>query len=537
MVRKLIDWAVANPLVTLLLPAALAVVGGYAFARVNVEAYPDPAPAIIEVVAQYPGASAEEVERQVTVPLEVALAGMPGLETTRSKSLFGLSHIRNQYDYSRDYDQAKQDVLNRLATVSLPPGITPQISPASPIGEILRYTLESPVDPATGKAVYTLSDLKAVQDYVIQRELLRVPRIAGVTGIGGTVKRYEVQPDPDRLWQYGISLAQLQTAIGNANANGSGDNLTQGQLTIVVRSLGLFGQGQDPQQQTLGLSDPVEAARLLRAEEARRCREIRQVVVASVNNVPVRVDHLVDGGPVLNADGTPRVDDRTLAARGVVVGHQTRQGRVSISRPRTEGGRPVTNPDGSPAWDDEADVVQGIVLLRKGQESMPALRDVAAKIEELNQPGRLPPGIKIVPYYNRTELINKTTETVRENLLVGMALVTAILLLFLGNVRAAVIVAVNIPLALLFAFGVLFARNKSANLLSIGAVDFGIIVDSSVIIVESIYRHLTSADRGTRNADAETPDESDISSVPRSAIRDPRSVIRSAAGEVTRSLF
>src|SRR5437868_3552757 len=160
MVRKLIAWSVANPFLVILFALALAVCGGYAFVNVNVEAYPDPAPAIIEVVAQYPGASAEEVERQVTIPLEVALAGMPGLDSTRSKSLFGLSHIRNQFTYARDYDQAKQDVLNRLAMVNLPGGVSPQISPASPIGEILRYTLENPTDPDTGKPAYTLSDLK-----------------------------------------------------------------------------------------------------------------------------------------------------------------------------------------------------------------------------------------------------------------------------------------------------------------------------------------------------------------------------------------
>src|SRR5437764_5492462 len=225
MVRRLIEWSIANPLVVMLLSAALAVGGGYAFTNVNIEAYPDPAPAIIEVVAQYPGASAEEVERQVTIPLEVALSGMQGLESTRSKSLFGLAHLRNQFDYSRDYEQAKQDVLNRLAAVNLPAGVTPQISPASPIGEILRYTLENPRD-AAGRPVYTLNDLKALQDSVIARELLRVPRIAGVTGSGGTVKRYEVHPDPARLLDKGVSLAQLQQALGNANANGSGDNLT-----------------------------------------------------------------------------------------------------------------------------------------------------------------------------------------------------------------------------------------------------------------------------------------------------------------------
>src|SRR5262249_37002509 len=247
MVRGFVQFLLDNALVVVLLAITLAVGGYAAFSRVNIEAYPDPAPAIIEVVAQYPGASAEEIERQVTIPLEVALAGMPGLETTRSKSLFGLSHVRNQFSYSRDYEQAKQDVLNRLASVNLPPGVTPQISPASPIGEILRYTLDGPSD-AFGRPVYTLSDLKALEDYVVQRELMRVPRIAGVTAFGGTVKRYEVQPDPERLRQYGVTLTQLQTALGNANANGSGDNLSQGQLTIVVRSLGLFGQGQDPQQ-------------------------------------------------------------------------------------------------------------------------------------------------------------------------------------------------------------------------------------------------------------------------------------------------
>jgi cobalt-zinc-cadmium resistance protein CzcA len=660
MVGKLIDWAVTNPLIVMILVTAFTIAGVYAFAHVNIEAYPDPAPAIIEVVAQYPGASAEEVERQVTIPLEVALAGMQGLETTRSKSLFGLSHIRNQFDYSRDYDQAKQDVLNRLATINLPSGVTPQISPASPIGEILRYTLYNPKD-AAGRPVYTLNDLKSVQDYVLQRELLRVPRIAGVTGVGGTVKRFEVQPDPDRLRQYGVTLAQLQTVLGNANANGSGDNLTQGkQRNVVVRSLGLIGLGQDPHLATLSLQDPVRAASHLRIEEARRCREIRQVVVASVNNVSVRVDNLVDGGPilntdgsvslrklyqkpdgssdwdeaetwdadsVLNTDGTPRDDDATIAmklrwskallSRGVIVSHQTRQGRVGLSRPlrarsweqlperdqrevrqqngwpepprvswwegfrnifrsqplepddprnfvwwlderrmwqsapasarpwgelteaertavRTQlGSRLPADPAGwrffqtGERWDgwddgrwlDDDDVVQGVVLLRKGQESLPALRDVMAKIDELNQPGHLLPGMKIVPYYNRTDLIARTTETVYENLIVGMALVTTILLMFLGNVRAAIIVAINIPLALLFAFGVLFARGKSANLLSIGAVDFGIIVDSSVIIVESIYRHLVSPDS------------------PHDSSRTLRERITAACAAVTKSLF
>lgn len=492
MVRRWIAAAVANPLLVMIVTAVLTIGGGYAFVHVNIEAYPDPAPAIVEVVAQYPGASAEEMERQVTRPLEVALAGMPGLETTRSKSLFGLSHIRNQFTYQKDYEQAKQDVLNRIAKAKLPPGVDWDISPASPIGEILRFTLENPVDPASGKPVYTLNDLQALETFVIQQALRQVPGIAGVSGVGGTTKRYEIHPDPYLLERYGILLSQLDTALSRANANGSGDNLTQGQQTMVVRSLGLWGQGQDPQDRVLGMSDPVAAGKMLRAEEARRCLEIRQVVVASVNNVPIRVDHVVDGGPLLNADGTPRVDDTILVKRGVVISHLTRQGRCGIRKPRLgPDGKEELNADGTLKWDDEDDVVQGIVLLKKGAESIPALDAVRARIDELNESGHLLPGVRIVPYYNRTVLIERTTETVHENLLVGMGLVTAILLMFLSNVRAALIAAINIPLALLFAFAVLFARGKSANLLSIGAVDFGIIADSTVIIVEAIYRHLS----------------------------------------------
>jgi heavy metal efflux system protein len=484
MVRKLIDWSLANPFIVILLTLALTVVGGVSFWRVNVEAYPDPAPAIIEVVAQFPGASAEEVERQVTIPLEIALAGMPGLESTRSKSLFGLAHLRNQFDYSRDYDQAKQDVINRISQVTLPAGVTPQISPASPIGEILRYTLINPRD-RTGRPVYTLADLKSVQDSIIQRALLRVPRIGGVTAFGGEIKRYEIQPDPGRLQRFGVPLSQLQSAVNASNSNGSGDAIALGANNLVVRSIGLYGNGQDPVIGVLGMTDPVAAAAFFRSEEARRIREIRQTVVASVNNVPVRIDQLVDGGPQLEPDGSQRSDDIEMVSQGVVVSHQTRQGHASISRR-------IGDATGDFHWEDDNDAVSAIVLLRKGQDSLPALRDVALKIEELNKPGHLPPGMRIEPFHNRTELIDLTTETVRENLLLGMGLVSAILLMFLGNIRVALIVAINIPLALLFAFSVLFLRGRSANLLSIGAVDFGIIVDSTVILVESIYRHLST---------------------------------------------
>ncbi len=487
MIGKLLDWAVHNRVVVVLLALALAATGGYAFVRVNVEAYPDPAPAIVEVVAQYPGASAEEVERQVTIPLEVALAGMPGLKYTRSKSLFGLAHVRNQFAYGIDFVAAKQEVINRLAGVQLPKGVTPQLSPASPIGEIYRYTVTGPKD-ALGRDIYSLMDLKALQDWTLERELLRVPRISGVVSVGGTIKRYEIRPDPDRLKEYGITLAQLEDAIANSNANVGGDYVVQGGNVQVVRGIGLIGGGEDPMVVARGMSDPAKAAAYLRAEENRRIQEIRQIVIDSTNNVPVRVEHVVEGGPLRSGD--------LVGRRGVVVGFQTRQGQLSITRPLLDGqGREVVNEDGSRVLINEDDKVQGIVLLRKGDQSLPALQAVRDKIQELNEtPGRLLPGTKIEPYYNRSSLIDVTTETVRKNLLEGMILVTLILLMFLGNIRSSLIVAINIPLALMFAFCVLFLRGKSANLLSIGAVDFGIIVDSTVIMVEHIFHSVSAGE-------------------------------------------
>lgn len=487
MIGRLIEWATSSRAVVLLLMAALAAGGGYAFVNVNVEAYPDPAPAIIEVVAQYPGASAEEVERQVTIPIEVALAGMPGLKYTRAKSMFGLAHLRNQFDYGVEYERAKQEVINRLHSAELPGGVEPQISPASPIGEILRYTLTNPRD-ALGRPIYTLHDLKSLQDWTLVREFKRVPRVAGVVSSGGTVKRYEIQPDPDRLKEYGITLAQLQQAVAASNANVGGDYVVQGPTVQVVRGIGLIGGGEDPMTAAMTLPTPEAAAAHLRSEEQRRIREIRQIVVAATNNVPIRVGHLVDGG--LLHDG------ESPGQRGVVVGYHTRQGQLGMSFPVLDAqGREVLDAAGQRQFVDDDDRVQGIILLYKGQPSAPAIKDVIAKIDELNHtPGRLLPGVQIVPFYNRSALIEVTTETVHHNLALGLGLVTLILLMFLSNVRTALIVAVNVPLALLFAFCVLFVRGKSANLLSIGAVDFGIIVDSTVIMVENIYRRLSSGE-------------------------------------------
>jgi cobalt-zinc-cadmium resistance protein CzcA len=493
MVRKLIQWVIGwslyNPLVVLLLAAALTAVGLYSFLNVNVEAYPDPAPAIVEVFALFPGASAEEVERQVTIPLEVTFAGMPGLKSIHSKSLFGLSDLKMNWHYGSQwtYETARQEVINRIATMTqpLPPGVTPTISPESPTGEIYRYILRVPKD-ATGRDVYRLNDIKAMQDWVLEREFRTVPRIVDVTSYGGTVRRYEIQPDPDRLRRYGVTLGQLQTAMTNSNATVGGDNVPAGQVNYTVRSVGLFGGGMDPVNKVLALTNPFEAAFKLRTEEQRRVRDIRSLVIASVNNQPVRVEDVVEGG---------RISPGQIGDQGVVVSHQTRLGRIGYWKADhdRQPGSPLSLLD---VGHDEDDKVQCIVLLRKNEDTRPALKDVKKKVEELNEPGsgRRLPGVEIEPYYDRTELINVTTETVTENLLIGVALVTVILFMFLSNVRTALIVAINIPLALLFAFSMLFVRGKSANLLSIGAVDFGIIVDSAVIMVENVYRHLTSGE-------------------------------------------
>jgi cobalt-zinc-cadmium resistance protein CzcA len=501
--HKLIQLSLDNPLVVIFLVLGLVVGGGYAFWNVNVEAYPDPAPPIIEVVAQYPGASAQEVERQVTIPLEVTLAGMPGLQVTRSKSLFGLSHLRNQFNYGISFKDARQEVINRLQFAqNLPAGVTPQISPATPIGEIYRYTLTCPKN-ALGQDIYTLNDLKALQDWLLEREFKRVPRISDVSGVGGTVKRYEIHPDPERLKRYGITLVQLQNTIANSNANTGGDYLKQGPIVEVVRNVGVIGNGKDPMETAAAMKSPEEAAAYLRLEELRRIHEIRSLVITTTNNQPILVNDVVAGGPVAlkyspNAAPPPRpfkyaweaeyhrdYDPTVLGKGGVVVGYQTRLGQVSMITP--------LDPEGK-HWLQEPDKVMGIVLLHKDKESLPAIIDTKKKVEELNHSGRLLPGVQLEPYYDRAELINITTETVRHNLFMGVVLVGLVLLMFLHNVRSALIVAINVPLALLFAFAVLYLRGQSANLLSIGAVDFGIIVDSSVIMVENIYRHLSAGE-------------------------------------------
>ena len=442
----------------------------------------------MEVLALFPGASAEEVEREVTIPLEVTFSGMPGLKKINSKSLFGLSDLKMTWHYGSEYTYytARQEVINRIATIAqpLPPNVNPVISPESPTGEIYRYILKVPKDKS-GKEIYTLNDIKALQDWVLERELRRVPRVVDLTSFGGTVRRYEVQPDPDRLRRYGITLLQLQATLQNANTTVGGDYISQGAVAMTARSIGLFGGGLDPVNKVLAMKSAAQAAAVLRAEERRRIQEIRSLVITSVNNQAIRVEDVVEGGRLLPG--------QQPGERGVVVSNLTRLGRVgyySADKERPSGSTQTLKDIGH----DETDKVQCIVLMWKDMETMPALVDIKAKVAQINDPasGRLLPETKIVPYYDRTELLHLTTETVTENLCLGVALVVAILFMFVNNIRTAIIVAVNIPLALLFAFTVLFLRGKSANLLSIGAVDFGIIVDSSVVVVENIYRNLAA---------------------------------------------
>ena len=417
------------------------------------------------------------MERQVTIPLEITLAGMPGLKTTLTKSLYGLSHLRNVFEYGYDYDKARQEVINRLQfTQSLPAGVQPVLSPASPIGEIFRYTIKTQKD-ALGRDIYSLNDVKALQDWYLEREFRRVPGVIDVTSSGGMIKRYEIRPDPERLKRFGITLQQLQNALANSNANTGGDILPRGSSILMVRGVGVLGGGRDPMEKTFAMQSPEKAAAYLREEDQKRLDEIRNIVITSINNVPIRIDDVVEGGPAIGTAGS--------APQGVVIGHQTRLGRVSLDQAIDAKGQ---------EWARHNEKVQGIILMRKNEQSLPTLKGVKEKFAELSRPGKLPPGIELEAYYDRTELVALTTHTVEHNLVMGIVFVTVILLMFLSNVRSAIIVAINIPLALLFAFTILYWRGKSANLLSIGAVDFGIIVDASVIMVENIYRHLCAGE-------------------------------------------
>jgi Cu/Ag efflux pump CusA len=349
-----------------------------------------PAPAVIDLVAQLPGASAEEVERQVTIPLEVTMAGAPRLESIQSVSRFGLSQIRLGFTRAT-YEQARQEVINRLQVIAvpLPAGVTPLLSPIAEGNELLRYILRSPKD-RSGKNLYTLSDLGALQDWALEREFRRLPGVVDVSSAGGIVKRYEIHADPERLRRYGITLAQLQTALSESNASVGGDYVEQGQVALTVRGIGLFGGGADPVQKALRLKSASEAAAMLRSEEARRIREIRSLVIASVDNKPIRVEDIVEGGRARPGSDEPQ---------GVVVGHPQRRGKVLFSAA------------GGP---EDEEVVSGVVLLRPGEDPAEILPHVEKRLQELRDvPGHLLPEVRLEPYWKRATTAEARTDEAR----------------------------------------------------------------------------------------------------------------------------
>ncbi len=393
------------------------IAGLYFFSRLDIEAYPDPSPPLVEVITQNPAWSAEEMERQVTVPIETVLFGIPRLTYVRSISIFGLSDVKLYFDYDSDYFWDRQEVLNRLQLATLPANLSPQLSPESPIGEIYRYRLEGPG--------YTLNELKATQDWFVTREIKQVSGIVDVASFGGTTREYLAEVDPAKLLQFNVTLPQIVNAISSSNANAGGSYLTLGSQSVNVRGLGLL--------QTIP--------------------EMQNVLVSERNNVPVYL--------------------RDVAAVGE--SSQPRLGQVGVNH------------------DDDA--VEGIVLLQRGQQSLPALRQLREKFLALNA-GLLPPGMRLSTLYDRTDLIHLTTATVRDIVLLGLTLVTAVLIIFLGDVPISLIAALTIPSSLLFAFAMMVVTGGSANLISIGAIDFGILVDASVIVLEHIYRRLEESPPG-----------------------------------------
>jgi cobalt-zinc-cadmium resistance protein CzcA len=411
--RRLVRLALENPAFVLVMAALIAVAGCMAYKALDIEAYPDPVPPLVEVITQPDGWSGEEVERAVTVPLEIGLAGMPGLDHIRSQSLFGLSDVKCYFKFGTDYDKARQEVINRLQFVSLPPGLSGQISPWNAIGEVYRYVLK-------GKG-YSLEQFKTAQDWILERQFRQVQGVADVTSSGGETREYHVEIDPARLRGRGLQLAQVMAAIANANINVGGQRLTLGEQAYTVRGTGLIKDIAD----------------------------IENVALSSKNGVPVQVKDIAQ----------------------VQLGHAPRLGQIGN--------------------DHEPDVVQGVVLMRKGGSTLKTLTAIHARIDYIRKNHLLPKGMEIEPYYDRGDLVKLTTHTVMENLLVGMTLVVVVLFLFLGNTRASLITAVNIPLALLIAFCGMVLTGTPANLISLGAVDFGIVIDSTVIMTENAVRHLT----------------------------------------------
>ena len=413
MLRSLIAFCLSRRLLVMVAFAAFLGLGYAAFLTLNIEAYPDPAPPIIEIIAQQQGQSPEEVERYITIPIEVAVASTPGLKFIRSNTVYGLGFIRLQFEYGRDYHFVRQQTLNRLKDAVLPAGVLPVISPAGGISEIFRYEL-------TGPPGMDVMRLKALQDWVVERKLRIVPGVADVAVLGGKTKEFQAEINLDRMMAYGLTLPQIMTAISASNSNVGGRTIAIGEQSVNVRSLGVITSMDD----------------------------IGNIVLTQQGGVPVLVSDVAK----------------------VQIGFAPRLGLA---------GR-----------DDKTDVVTGIVLMQKLERTMEVVKRVRTAVERINTDGSLPPGVKIVPFYDRGDLVAITVQTVLHNMLFGIALIFLIQWVFLGDLRCALIVAATIPVALFLAVMITVLRGESANLLSVGAIDLGIIVDGTVIMVENIFRHI-----------------------------------------------
>jgi cobalt-zinc-cadmium resistance protein CzcA len=423
MIRLVVDFALNNRILVVALALLLFAGGIAAFRDLPIEAYPDVADNYVEIVTQWPGISAEQIEQQVTIPIEIVMNGIPHVVHLRSFSLFGLSDLKLVFDDESDNDWNRERVLERLSQVTLPPNVSPQMQTDwSPVGQIYFFTLHS-TNPA-----YDPMELKSIEDWVIEKNFKSVPNVVDVASFGGPTREYQVRVDPDKLVSYGLSLAQVEQQLTNNNVNAGGSFIQEGLQQVNVRSIGLVGRLQD----------------------------IEETVILTKNGTPLRVKDIavVSQGPKIRLGQFARA-----------IHH--------------EDGRIVDNDD----------VVSGIVLLRKGAAADAALKGINKKVQELND-HILPPGVKVVPFIDRSDLVHFTTHTVLHNLLEGMILVSLILLLFLGNIRGAIIVALTIPFSLLFASICLDLRHIPANLLSLGALDFGMVVDGAVVMIENMVRHL-----------------------------------------------
>jgi heavy metal efflux system protein len=451
MIRRLVDFALENRLLVLIAALVLFGWGAISFHQLPVEAYPDVADNYVEIITQWPGISAEQIEQQVTIPLEIVMNGIPHVAHLRSFSLFGLSDLKLIFDDEEENAWNRERVLERLSQVTLPSGVIPQMGTDwSPVGQIYFFTLKS------SNPQYDVMDLKAIEDWTVEKNFKSVPDVVDVSSFGGPTREYQVRLDPTKLVSYGLSIAQVEQQLTNSNINAGGSFIEAGQQQINLREVGLV----------------------------RNVNDIENTVLTTKNGTPLRIK------------------DIAVVAQGPKI----RLGQFA---------RAIHREDGKII--DNDDVVSGIVLLRKGANADEALRGINLKVKDLND-HILPAGVKVVPFIDRSDLVHFTTHTVLHNLTEGIILVVIVLFLFLGNVRGAIIVALTIPFSLLFAATCLNLKSIPANLLSLGALDFGMVVDGAVVMVENIVRHMHQRQNG-------------------SASRTTRQVIRDAAHEVQRPVF